>query len=74
MVTYISASLTFNNVSATPQLLQYLQFQTYLDLDNFSNLFLSITCNHLSFSFKYKLRPSQHGFVKSKSTVTNLIT
>jgi hypothetical protein len=39
MVTYISAPLTFNNVSATPQLLQYLQFQTYLDLDNFSNIF-----------------------------------
>jgi hypothetical protein len=30
--------------------------------------------DNLSFYFKFKLHPNQHGFVKSKSTVTNLLT
>jgi hypothetical protein len=43
-------------------------------LNNFSNIVESIIHDHLSFYFKFKLHPNQHGFVKSKSTVTNLVT
>jgi hypothetical protein len=42
-------------------------------LNNFSNIFESII-RQLSFYFKFKLHPSQHGFIKSKSTATNLVT
>jgi hypothetical protein len=43
-------------------------------LNNFSNNFESIIHDELSFHFKFKLHPSQHGFIKSKSTATNLVT
>jgi hypothetical protein len=43
-------------------------------LNNFSKIFESIIHDHLSFYFKFKLHPNQHGFVKSKSAVTNLVT
>jgi hypothetical protein len=43
-------------------------------LNNFSKIFESIVHDHLSFYFKFKLHSNQHGFVKSKSTVTNLVT
>jgi hypothetical protein len=42
-------------------------------LNNFP-VFLSIIHDQPSYYFKSKLHPSQHGFIKSKSTVTNLIT
>jgi hypothetical protein len=43
-------------------------------LNNFSKIFESVVHDHLSSNFKFKLHPSQHGFIKSKSTVTNLVT
>jgi hypothetical protein len=33
-----------------------------------------IVHDHVSHSLKSKLNPSQHGFIKSKSIVTNLVT
>jgi hypothetical protein len=30
--------------------------------------------DQLSLNFKFKLQASQHGFIKSKSTETNLVT
>jgi hypothetical protein len=43
-------------------------------LNNFSKIFESIIYDHLSFYFKFTLHTNQHCFVKSKSTVTNLVT
>jgi hypothetical protein len=43
-------------------------------LNNFSKFFEIIIHDQLSYYFKSKLHPSQHGCIKSKSTVTNLIT
>jgi hypothetical protein len=43
-------------------------------LNNFSKIFENIIYDHLSFYFKFKLHPNQHGFVKSESTITNLVT
>jgi hypothetical protein len=43
-------------------------------LNNISKIFESIIHDHLSFYFKFKLHPNQHGFVKSKSTVTNSVS
>jgi hypothetical protein len=43
-------------------------------VNNFSKIFISSIYNHLSFNFKSKLKPNQHGFLISKSTLTNLIT
>jgi hypothetical protein len=43
-------------------------------LNNFSKIFESIIHDYLSFHFKFKLHPNQHGFLKSKSTATNLVT
>jgi hypothetical protein len=43
-------------------------------LNHFSIIFESIIRDQLSFYFKFKLHPSQHGFIKSKSTATNLVT
>jgi hypothetical protein len=43
-------------------------------LNNFSKIFESIIHDHLSFHFKFKLHLNQHGFLKSKSTATNLVT
>jgi hypothetical protein len=37
-------------------------------------MFETIIYNHLSFYFKSKLNPNQHGFPKSKYMVTNLVT
>jgi hypothetical protein len=34
-------------------------------LKKFSNFFKSIINDHLSFYFKFKLHPNQHGFIKS---------
>jgi hypothetical protein len=42
-------------------------------LNNFSKFFESIIHDHLSFYFKFTLHSNQHGFVKSKSTVTNFV-
>jgi hypothetical protein len=36
-------------------------------------MFESIIQNDLSFSFKFKLNPSQHGFIKKKSSVPYLV-
>jgi hypothetical protein len=43
-------------------------------LNKFSKIFENIVHDHLSFCFKFKLHPNQHGFVKSKSTVASLVT
>jgi hypothetical protein len=43
-------------------------------LNNFSKIFESIIHDHLLFYFKFKQHSNQHGFVKSKSTVPNLVT
>jgi hypothetical protein len=37
-------------------------------LNNFSKVFKIIIHDQLSYYFKSKLHPSQHGFIKSKST------
>jgi hypothetical protein len=42
-------------------------------LKSFYKIFESITHDHLSFHFKFKLHPNQRGFLKSKSTATNLV-
>jgi hypothetical protein len=42
--------------------------------NNFSKFFESIIHHHISFHFKFKLHPNQHGFLKSKYTATNLLT
>jgi hypothetical protein len=43
-------------------------------LNNFSKISGSTIHNHLSFKFKFKLYPGQHGFITSKSMETNLVT
>jgi hypothetical protein len=43
-------------------------------LNNFSKIFESIIHDQISFYFKFKPHPSQHGSIKSKSTATNLVT
>jgi hypothetical protein len=43
-------------------------------LNNFSKVFEIIIHDQLSYYFKSKLHPSQHGFIKFKPTVTSLIT
>jgi hypothetical protein len=43
-------------------------------LKNFSKLFELIVQDHISHHFKFKLDACQHGFTKSKSTITNLVT
>jgi hypothetical protein len=42
-------------------------------LNNFSKVFEIIIHDQLSYYFKSKLHQSQHGFIKSISTVPNLI-
>jgi hypothetical protein len=37
-------------------------------------MFESVIHDQLFFYFKFKLHPSQHGFIKLKSTTTNLLT
>jgi hypothetical protein len=49
-------------------------YRPILILNNFSKIAESIIHDHLSFYFKSKLHPNQHYFVKSKPTVTNLVT
>jgi hypothetical protein len=43
-------------------------------LNNFSNVSKFIIHDHVPHFLKSKLNSSQHGFIKSKSTVTNLVT
>lgn len=43
-------------------------------LNNFSKLFEIIIHKHISFYINNKINSSQHGFIKSKSTTTNLIS
>ncbi|PNF19791.1 hypothetical protein B7P43_G14658 [Cryptotermes secundus] len=43
-------------------------------LNNFSKVFEFIIHDHIYQFFKSKLSPFQHGFIKSKSTTTNLVT
>jgi hypothetical protein len=43
-------------------------------LNNFSKMFESVTHDHLSFYFSFKLYPNQHSFVELKSTESNLVT
>jgi hypothetical protein len=43
-------------------------------LNNFSKLFELVVQDHISHYFKFKLDACQHGFTKSKSTITNLAT
>jgi hypothetical protein len=40
----------------------------------FSKLFELVIKDHISHYLKFKLNPCQHGFTKSKSTVTNLVS
>jgi hypothetical protein len=42
--------------------------------NNFSKMFESIILDRLCFYFKFKIHQSQHGFIKTKSTATNLVT
>jgi hypothetical protein len=49
-------------------------YRPILLLNTFSKVFEIIIHDQLSYYFKRKLHPSQQGFIKSKSTVTNLIT
>lgn len=43
-------------------------------LSNFSKIFEKIICEHLSFHFNGLLCKSQHGFIKGRSTVSNLVS
>jgi hypothetical protein len=43
-------------------------------LNNFSKVFEFAIHDHMSHYFKHKLHPSQHGFLKYKSTTTTLAT
>jgi hypothetical protein len=43
-------------------------------LNNFSKIFDHVIHDQLSFYFKFKLHPSQHGSIKSESTATSLLT
>jgi hypothetical protein len=43
-------------------------------LNNFSKLFELFTQGYISYFLKFKLNPCQHGFTKSKSTISNLVT
>jgi hypothetical protein len=43
-------------------------------LNNFSKLFELVIHDHISHYLKFKLNPCQHGFTKSKSTITNLVS
>jgi hypothetical protein len=52
----------------------YYYYRPISTLNNFPKIVESVVHDHLSFNFKFKLHPSQHGFIKSKSTVTNLVT
>jgi hypothetical protein len=49
-------------------------YRSFSPLNNFSKDFEIIIHDQLYYYFKSKLHKSQHGFIKSKSTVTNLIT
>jgi hypothetical protein len=42
-------------------------------LNAFSKIFEFVIQEHVSYCFKSKLNPSQHGFMKSKSTATNRV-
>jgi hypothetical protein len=43
-------------------------------LNNFSKLFEFVIHDHVSHYLKVKISPYQHGFTKSKSAITNLVT
>jgi hypothetical protein len=43
-------------------------------LNTFSKLFELVIHDHVSYYLKSKLNTCQHGFTKSKSTITNLVT
>jgi hypothetical protein len=43
-------------------------------LNNFSKVFEFVIHDQVSYFLKSKLNSSQHGFIKSKSIVTNLVT
>jgi hypothetical protein len=43
-------------------------------LNTFSKLFELVIHDHVSHYLKFKLNPCQHGFIKSKSTITNPVT
>jgi hypothetical protein len=45
-----------------------------LILNNFSKIFESVIHDHIYNFLKSKLNRSQHGFIKSTSTITNLVT
>jgi hypothetical protein len=47
-------------------------YRAILILNNYYKIFERIIHDRLSFSFKTKLHPNQHGIVKSKSTVANV--
>ena len=42
-------------------------------LNNFSKVFEIIICNHVSYYLQSKLNSCQHGFIKSRSTTSNLV-
>ena len=43
-------------------------------LNNFSRVFEFVIHDHMSHYFKHELNVSQHGFFKTKSTTTTLVT
>jgi hypothetical protein len=49
-------------------------FRPIAIFNNFSKVFEIIILDHIYHLFKSKLNSSQHGFIKSKSTITNLVT
>jgi hypothetical protein len=49
-------------------------YKPVLILNDFLRNFGSIIHDHVYFYFKCKLHPSQHVYIKSESTVTNLVT
>jgi hypothetical protein len=49
-------------------------YRPILIFNNFCKIFRNILHSNLSFHFKSKLHPNQHGFLKSKSTITDLLT
>jgi hypothetical protein len=49
-------------------------YQLISVLNTLSKLFELVIHDHVSHYLKSKLNPCQHGFTKSKSTITNLVT
>jgi hypothetical protein len=86
----LSSSFLFSNISLTsvyPSSTEWKQaaivpvfkkgnsnYRPISILNNFSKLFELVVQDHISHYFKFKLNACQHGFTKSKSTITNFVT